>query len=301
MVQKHSNELSWDGLHAILLVARHGTVRAAAVEAGVAHTTLAHRIRVAERAMGISAFVKSVRGYALTDEGARIVNHAERMASESEELARFLNEVGDEPNGLVTVSMNASLLSYIAVDAIDVIARRYPGITINFVLGDSFADLDRRESDIVLRLQNAPQTTLFGRRLCQARSTVYASHRAAAALKDSEDAIPVIGWADAELVKPVYGSFGFKNVRIVATVSDIQAQLAIALAAPVAVELPCYVGDAHDELVRLTPNRMRDLNALWILTHESLRSSPRIAATIEALTITALSRKSLIEGVSAES
>ena len=54
MVQKHSKRLSWDGMQAILLVARHGTVRAAASEIGVAHTTLAHRISVAEQTMGVS-------------------------------------------------------------------------------------------------------------------------------------------------------------------------------------------------------------------------------------------------------
>ena len=300
MVQKHSNELSWDGLQAILLVARHGTVRAAAAEINVAHTTLAHRIKVAERAMGVSAFVKSVRGYSLTDEGARIVAHAERMASESEALENFLDDARQEAVGPVTVSMNASLLSHVAADAIDILRAKHPEITLNLRLGDDFADLDRRESDIVLRLQNAPQPTLFGRRLCQARSTVYASRNAAADLNAMDGPIPVVGWAKAAAVRPVYASLGLENVQIVCTVADIQAQRAIASAAPVAVELPCYVGDAQPDLVRLVPDRLRDLNALWILTHDSLRRSPRIVAAFEALTEAALKRRTLIEGGSSQ-
>lgn len=296
MVQKHSNDLSWDGLQAILLVARHGTVRAAAAELNVAHTTLAHRIKVAERAMGVSAFVKSVRGYTLTDEGARIVEHAERMATQSDALARFLDDARGEAVGPVTVSMNASLLSHVAADAVAHLRADHPGISLTFELGDGFADLDRRGADIVLRLQNAPLPTLFGRRLCKARSTVYAARRSVAALRAMDGPLPVVGWAGPAAVKPVYASLGFEDVQIVATVTDIQAQHALAMAAPVATELPCYVGDAQEDLVRLAPDRLRDLNELWILTHESLRASPRIKAAFDALAKAALDRKLLIEG-----
>jgi len=297
MVQKRSNELSWDGLQAILLVARHGTVRAAAAEAGVAHTTLAHRVVAAEKAMGAAAFVKSVRGYQLTDEGAQIVAHVERMALESEALSRYLDGVAQDVSGPVTVSMNASLLAHVAAEAVGVLRARHPGITLNFALGDGFADLDRGESDIVLRLQNAPQPSLFGRRLCQARSTVYATREAAVSLRAADAPLPVVGWADAAVVTPVFGSLGFESVRVVATVSDIQSQMAIALSAPVAVELPCYVGDSQPDLVRLSPDRLRDLNSLWLLSHESLRRSPRVRAAFEALSTATLARKALIEGV----
>lgn len=297
MVQKHSKDLSWDGLQAILLVARHGTVRAAAAEIGVAHTTLAHRIAVAERAMAVSAFVKSVRGYKLTDEGARIVSHAERMADEYDALGQFLDDASHDTSGPVAVSMNASLLTHVAADAVRILLARHPRITLNFTLSDGFSDLDRRESDIVLRLQNAPLPSLFGRKLCQVRSTVFASRRTAEELKASDGPTPVVGWADIDAVAPVFASMGFDNVRMVASTADIQSQLALALTATVAVDLPCYVGDAHPDLVRLAPDRLRDLNALWVLTHESLRKSPRIRAAFEALTAATLARKNLIEGV----
>lgn len=296
MVQKHSKDLNWDGLQAILLVARHGTVRAAAAEIGVAHTTLAHRVAIAEKVMGISAFVKSVRGYKLTEDGARIAQHAERMAEETDALARFLDDAGRDASGPVVVSMNASLLTHVAADAVALLRARHPGITLTFKPGDSFADLDRRESDIVLRLQNAPQPSLFGRRLCQVRTTIYGARHAEDVLKTAGQPMPVVGWTHEDIVEPVFASFGFDRVRVVTTVADIQSQLAIALSAPLAVELPCYVGDAHPDMVRLAPGKQRDLNALWILTHDSLRKSPRIRAAFEALSTVALQKKDLIEG-----
>ncbi|WP_299603341.1 LysR family transcriptional regulator [uncultured Tateyamaria sp.] len=297
MVQKHTNTSGWDGLQAILLVARHGTVRAAATEIGVAHTTLAHRIAVAEKAMGVTAFVKSVRGYALTDEGAQIVEHAERMAAESEALARSLDGAGKVARGPVTVSMNASLLTHVAAASVATLRARHPNIALTFLLGDAFADLDRRDSDIVLRMQNAPAPSLFGRRLCQVRSTVFVARDAKGSLEQAKSPLPVIGWARDAVVETTFASLGFDNVRVVATVSDIDAQAAIAQTTPVAVELPCYLGDALPQLVRLAPTRLRDLNALWILTHDSLRNSPRIRAAFEALSSAVLDRREMIEGI----
>ena len=61
-MRDRSTAAGWDGLRAILLVGRHGTVRAAADAAGVAHTTLARRVAAAERQLGIVAFVRSVKG-----------------------------------------------------------------------------------------------------------------------------------------------------------------------------------------------------------------------------------------------
>ena len=296
MVQKHSNRLSWDGLQAILLVARHGTVRAAAHEIGVAHTTLAHRIAVAEKAMGVAAFVKSVRGYTLTDDGMQIVDHAERMATESEALARYLDGAGQVASGEVTVSVNASLLFQVAAKSVDILRARHPKMSLRFLPGDAFADLDRRESDIVLRMQDAPESSLFGRRLCQVRSTVFVSRSAHETLLKLDGPLPVVGWAATPRVEATFSEFGFDRVQVLTTVADIQSQLAIALATPVAVQLPCYLGDAHPDLVRLAPAPVRDLNALWILTHDSLRKSPRIRAAFEALSSAVLDQKDLIEG-----
>ncbi len=277
---------------------RHGTVRAAAAEIGVAHTTMAHRVAVAEKGMGVTAFVKSVRGYKLTDEGAQIVEHAERMAAESEALSRSLDGAGQIAKGPVTVSMNASLLTYVAADAVAILRARHPDISLTFLVGDEFADLDRRDSDIVLRMQDAPAPSLFGRRLCQVRSTVFVSRKAHSIIQRGDAPLPVVGWASTAAVERTFALLGFDKVRVVATVSDLQAQAAIALATHAAVELPCYLGDAHPEFVRLAPTPLRDLVTLWILTHDSLRRSPRIRAAFEALSSAVLDRRELIEGAS---
>lgn len=296
-MRKHSKSPSWDGLEAIMMVGRHGTVRAAASVMGIAHTTLSHRISVTEAEMGVPAFVKTVRGYRPTEDGLRIITHAELMSQETDALSRYLDGNDARVGGTVKVSLNSSLLTFIVSQAVEVLHARHPDITINFDTGDRLADLDKREADIVLRMQDTPQPNLFGRRLCQTRSAVYAPSTVAVNLRGDLRPLPIVSWAGIDRVGPVFKELGYPDVRIIAVTPDINAQLSIARAAEVAVELPCYVGDQLSDLERLSSSSSRMISELWILTHDSLKHSKRIRVVIDVLSRVILSNRNLIEGV----
>ncbi len=296
MVQKRSKRLSWSGIEAILLVARHGTVRAAASSLGVAHTTLAHRISVAEAAMGVPAFIKGTTGYRLTDEGKAIVERAEFMASEAEELERYLDGAGGALVGDVRVSLNSSLLKHIVAPAVRILTDRHPGIRMHFDTGDALTNLDKRESDVVLRMQREPQPSLFGRKLCSVFSAAYIANGAFDPDINGSTPIPVIGWSQPDAVQDVFAKLGLPNVQVIANTTDIDAQAAIAKTTAAVVELPCYVGDSDPNLRRLPGTSTHLLNDLWLLTHDSIRKSPRIRAVFEALSAAVLQKRALLEG-----
>lgn len=296
MVQKRSRRLSWSGIEAILLVARHGTVRAAAGVLGVAHTTLAHRISVAEAAMGVPAFIKGTTGYKLTDEGKAIVERAEFMASEAEELERYLDGAGAALSGDVRVSLNSSLLKHIVAPAVKILADRHPGIRMHFDTGDAFSNLDKREADVVLRLQREPQPSLYGRKLCSVYSAAYVGQGMTGVDLQGSNPVPVVGWSNPDAVSDVFSALGLKNIQIRANAVDIDAQAAIAKSTPFVVEIPCYVGDKDPQLMRLPGTSKNHLNDLWLLTHESIRKSPRIRAVFEALSAAVLQGRTLLEG-----
>ena len=295
MVQKRTRRLSWSGIEAILLVARCGTVRSAAATLGVAHSTLANRISVAERAMGMPAFVKSSTGYTLTEEGKAVVKHAELMANEAKEVERFLDGADKQLRGDVRVSLNCSLLSHIAAPAVKILRKQHPGVRMIFQTGDSVLDLDKNEADIALRLQRSPQASLHGRKLCPVSSAVY-SPRETSLLNPSSETITVVGWAKPDAVEAAFFDAGLGSISIVASVADIDAQVAIAKSASAIVEIPCYIGDKDAELKRVPNTPIKHLSDLWLVTHESMRKSPRIRAVFEALSAAVLKQRSLIEG-----
>ena len=203
-MQKRSTRLSWSGIEAIHRVARHGSVRAAAATLGVAHTTLAHRISVAEDAMGVPAFIKGTTGYRLTDEGKAIVERAEAMASEAEDLERYLDGAGGALSGIVRVSLNASLLANVVARAVKILADRHPGIQIHFDTGDALFNLDKRDTDVVLRLQREPQPSLFGRKLCSVASGAYVSKEAGTSALSKGRPVNVVGWGKRTDVAAVF-------------------------------------------------------------------------------------------------
>ena len=127
MVQKHSTRISWDGLEAICLVARHGTVRRAAYEIGVAHTTMAKRVATAENNLGIVAFVRGPKGYVPTDAGRKIIAHAERMSHEAAAITNNLMGADSEVAGKVRISLLPSVLS-------DVLSRHLGSFIKNFAV-----------------------------------------------------------------------------------------------------------------------------------------------------------------------
>ena len=118
MVQISSTKVSWDDLAAILAVARAKSIRRAADELSVAHTTLARRIEAAEASLGIVAFVRGVQGYALTEAGQSILGNVERMAEEAEAMKRVLAGGDQSPHGTVRVTQPLPVLSYCLMEAL---------------------------------------------------------------------------------------------------------------------------------------------------------------------------------------
>ncbi len=246
--------------------------------------------------MGVPAFVKTPKGYRPTEDGKRIIAHAERMANESDTLARYLDGTEAGISDPVKISLNSSFLNYVVAHSVKVLMESHPDIALSFMTDDRLADLGKREADIVLRMQQEPQPSLFGRRLCEARSAIYAQKELASDLRLLRKPLPVVGWAGEDRVQTVFEELGFPDIRVVARASDITAQVAIARIAGVAVELPCYVGDQEPDFVRLSPRSSRLINDVWILTHESLKHSKKIRAAIEAISTVVLANRNLIEG-----
>lgn len=295
MVQKHSTRLSWDDMEAVLMVGRYGTVRRAAQMLGVAHTTVAKKVADAEARLGLPLFVKTQKGYQPTEEGQRAIHHAEQMAEEMGALTRHLGNDDAVLRGEVHVSANASLLVHIGVHVLAVLQQRHPEISIRFSSEDRLVGFGAREADIVLRMQAKPADALFGRRLCAVHSAVYAK-RDTSLIEPTGVSRPVVGWDTRESVGEAFRRFGVEAPKFIAAARDINIQAAIALSGVAAAELPCYIGDKHRSLMRVSGSQTRVINDLWILTHESLKMSARIRATLDALVETVMARRDLIEG-----
>src|SRR5271170_563281 len=96
--------MEWGDLRVFLAIAREGTLGAAARQLGQTQPTMGRRLRALEQAVGQTLFHRTSDGFVLTDEGAAVLAHAERIEEEAIAFERQLAGQGQQLDGLLRVS-----------------------------------------------------------------------------------------------------------------------------------------------------------------------------------------------------
>lgn len=165
----------------------------------------------------------------------------------------------------------------------------YPSILIEVDASDAVRDLASGAADIALRHNSAASGSgLVGRRIAPNPWTLYCSRSYAEAhgrprrAKDLANH-PFIGGGGSH-VWPKYSAW-LKQHDLEAAVtmhygsptgllSAIRSGLGLAV-------LPSFIADRDPELVRCLPPNRGDDSAIWLLTHERLRHTPRVRAVLD--------------------
>src|SRR6267154_2289616 len=95
--------MEWSDLRIFLAIAREGTLGAAARKLGQSQPTMGRRLRALERAVGQTLFQRTGEGFVLTDEGAAVLSHAERIEEEALAFERRLAGRDRQPDGMPRV------------------------------------------------------------------------------------------------------------------------------------------------------------------------------------------------------
>jgi len=126
----HDDRMEWSDLRIFLAVARGGTLGAAGRELGQTQPTMGRRIRALEAALGQTLFQRTSEGFLLTNEGAAVLAHAERMESEALGIARAASGQPGELDGSLRVSSSDWFGAHVLTRAVASMHRRHPGVTI---------------------------------------------------------------------------------------------------------------------------------------------------------------------------
>ena len=106
--------LDWDDLRTFLLVARHGTLSAAARASGVHQPTMGRRLAALEQRAGAQLLQKTPHGYTPTAAGEAILGNAERIEAEALAAERRISGRDVRLEGVVRVT------------SVEIDRRRYP-------------------------------------------------------------------------------------------------------------------------------------------------------------------------------
>jgi DNA-binding transcriptional LysR family regulator len=138
-------------LQSFVLVARFGSVKAAAAELAVTEPAVSVAVSALRRELGDELFVRSGRGIALTEGGRRLAALATEILGLAEQARRSVAESSGEPRRIQVVA--TSLVAEHIAPLIELFTARDDGIevAVEAVPGAEFADaLEHRRADIAL-------------------------------------------------------------------------------------------------------------------------------------------------------
>ncbi len=283
------NMLDWDDLRTFLLVARHGTLSAAAHASGVHQPTMGRRLAALEQRAGARLLQKTPHGYTLTAAGEAILGNAERIEAEALAAERRISGRDVRLEGVVRVTSVESIAADILIPALVDLRQHHPGIVVELVADTRSLNLSRREADVAVRAARPEQNDLVVRRIGVIGYGLYAAPAYLEARGRPDFAtggqghdviltqeemmrLPEMAWLVASLPRATPALRA--NTRY--------AQREAARAGLGLVCLARYLGDAGG-LVRLEPPAPPPQRELWLAVHNDIRHMPRIHAVTEAL------------------
>jgi DNA-binding transcriptional LysR family regulator len=145
-------------LQSFVLVARHGSVKAAAAELEVTEPAVSVAVAALRRELGDELFVRDGRGIALTNGGRRLAALASEILGLAEQARRSVHERPGQPR-IVNVAATNMVAEHVG-PLIEAFTMRdnSPEITIESAPGDSFADLlEHRRADIAFGPSPPPE------------------------------------------------------------------------------------------------------------------------------------------------
>ncbi|MCA9533304.1 MAG: LysR family transcriptional regulator [Myxococcales bacterium] len=269
--------MDWDDLALVLALTRGASLQRAADTLAVHHSTAFRRLQRAEEHAGQALFHRVGGGYAPTETGQVIAEHAARVEDELQGVQRSLEGREGVPRGRVRLTTVPSLVASI-LPALTRLSEQCPELTLELDATPDTRTLERGDADLALRPTAEPPPDLVGTRLT---GMGWATYRRKSGRPKGERLLYVGRLAERDEGTPVAGA---RSAIAVNTDSAMAECIAAGLGEG---RLPCFVGDAHPKLVRVGAVEQTPIG-LWLLSPAALRKSARVQATrarlVECLT-----------------
>jgi DNA-binding transcriptional LysR family regulator len=271
--------MDWDDVRVFLAVARQGSMRAAGRALGLSQPTIARRLAAFQTNLGgRSLFDRLPEGLRLNAAGEHLVPAAESVEEAALTLERRRAATSPVLSGTVRVSTGECAAGFLARCLTEPTRTALPsGITLELVESRPTANLARREADMALRHQPPDSGDYYVTKAGTFACSVYRRRGAKAAAwityTDEQAHYEPARYVQREVEK-TGAPMALRASSMLMHIEAIRAGTGRGV-------LPCYVGDGHPLLERLTPP-IREIDAhYWIIVHRDLRRSPCVRAVID--------------------
>lgn len=282
----NTQQVEWDDLRIFLAVLRAGSVRGAAGQLGFHASTISRRLASLEATLGTQLFERHPTGLVLTSAGEEAAELGRGLEEEVRELCLRLARHDTELDGLIRIT-TAEIVSALSARLIQTFLRQHPKITIDLRISDSMLSIERHETDLAVRVADAPGEDLVGRRVGRCMVGLFASRSYLDQKKSAwtSEEHTFVDWPRAVEHKP---AFRWLDSHLPTRIRRLRANSASAVltcarAGLGIAPLGLLQGKQEPELVLLTTLPPECATDVWLLTHRHLRATARVRAALDFL------------------
>ena len=162
-------------LRVFMLVARRAGFAAAAEELGVSPAYVSKRIALLEQALNVVLLHRTTRRVAITEEGERIYEWAQRILQDVDQMMDELSDVRQVPQGTLRIISSFGFGRRVVAPALSALAREYPQLELRFDVEDRLVDLVSEGVDLDIRVGDDIAPNLIARKLATNQRILCAS------------------------------------------------------------------------------------------------------------------------------
>lgn len=281
-----------------LTLCQEGSIRAAATKLDINHTTVSRRINKLELNLGKRLFERETTGYLLTRLGQEMFEDVTSISDKFHALERKLSGNDSNLSGDIRITASDTLAEHLLMPAIASFSQLYPQISIEIKDSAKLLNLVNREADVAFRVVNEPPEYLIGRRISKIHRASYIAKKYEEKMHDEQWLAQQnwIGWTD-KIRRPVgvlardYPKLDSKHKIGNSSLNFNACKQGMGVSF-----LPCFIGDAAPELVRVPPYTSESKFDLWLLSHPDMRKNAKVQTFVRYMTDYLMSQKPMLQG-----
>ncbi len=295
-------KVAWSDLEIALVVARAGSLSAAARGLGVEHTTVGRRLAALEAALNVRLFDRTPGGYMLTAMGQEVIAHARAIEEHAFALERTVMGKDLRVAGTVRLTALDPFVTDFFVPNLPKLTRANPELEVIACTDLRVLSLSRREADIAIRYVAPKDGDLVGRRLSGVGTGLYASRAYVKRRGIPRDPRQLAGH-DIVAFAPEFAQSPEaqwlarhgRGARVALRANSLAAYLA-ALRHGIGIGLyACHAAENVPGLVRVSKEVLFE-EEYWAVVHVDMARAPRVRAVLDFMSDCARTEQARLEG-----
>src|ERR1700733_11383742 len=153
-----------DALRTFVRVVETGSLSAVAREMNASQSSISRYVNQLEDHFGVRLLHRTTRHLSLTDDGAKLHDHARGLLESVEDMELALGQNKSSPTGHVRVAAPVSLGMRL-MQCVPGLGARYPGLTVELVMQDRLGDMVEERLDLAVTVGEVAALSLIKRGL----------------------------------------------------------------------------------------------------------------------------------------